>query len=490
MKKLIWMLFAAFSFFACSEDDDKSIALDGMDEIKLSTNLLTIGPDGGTVDVTVESSGEWHLSGYVDWITPEVMSGKNGEKLSFRVSAGVAEEREAVYKVFTGTAVQQLQIRQELSYLLELESDSELSLSSERNTVLITLNTNIPNLELNIPESASWITLKNIYNGFGKKYVELNISANDSYVSRESEVIVLGQGKEVKVKIFQSQQDAILIDTETPIVLNSLDSQDIEIKLRTNVEYALEFLDSWIHEKEVQKGEIMDGLQAQTVILSVDNATVSRDTRVSFKYGSIDKSIVISQKNPNAVFGNFPKRDFRDALINAGWIKQVEGDYCEILEKGLTLTELELDDYSISGIDGIKNFPQLESIKLSENFIQVCDLSALTKVHTLELSSNYLKEVRLSNNPITSFKLNSGSYESGQFIISGENLTSFDWTLKQYAASMFQELDVTGCPQLQDLNITGRADNMYGTLKTIYMTSEQQSKVQITGQDQAQIIVK
>ena len=69
-----------------------------------------------------------------------------------------------------------------------------------------------------------------------------------------------------------------------------------------------------------------------------------------------------------------PDKNFREALSAEGWIVLGEEDnsQCEILEKGLKETILDLDgtswsNYGIESIEGIEQFPQIEVLRLAYN---------------------------------------------------------------------------------------------------------------------------
>lgn len=63
MKKILMILATVGLFYSCSNDNSDENLSTGTDFINLSEDTLSVGPDGGNLDVLVESSGDWALVG-------------------------------------------------------------------------------------------------------------------------------------------------------------------------------------------------------------------------------------------------------------------------------------------------------------------------------------------------------------------------------------------------------------------------------------------
>ena len=98
MKKL-FLLLALLGMVAtgCSKDEGGNIP--DAAYISLDKEIVTISPEGGSVDVIVYSNYKWEISGTSDWCTPSVKGGnanEDGQKVTF--SADVAyDDREATF---------------------------------------------------------------------------------------------------------------------------------------------------------------------------------------------------------------------------------------------------------------------------------------------------------------------------------------------------------------------------------------------------------
>ena len=81
MKKCILILAsAALILFSCTDKNDNIVVFDS---IATSADTLKFGPDGGTLDLNITSSGDWRLSGLCDWVTPSATEGKDGATITF-----------------------------------------------------------------------------------------------------------------------------------------------------------------------------------------------------------------------------------------------------------------------------------------------------------------------------------------------------------------------------------------------------------------------
>lgn len=485
MKKILIMIAALLTFFSCSEDTDSPVYVE---HINLSADTLKVGPDGGVVDVTVESSGDWRLAGFSEWVNPSALSGKNGDKLSFTVQAGGEEEREIAYKVFTGSAVQKLLIMQELDYTLSLDSEEDIAVAASGGIVPISLSSNIPDLQVELSDNTNdWIVVKDISDAFGKKMVTVEVKENTTYISRTAELTIFGKGKSVKVRISQAQLDGILFD-QTSYDIKGLEEQDFNIPLRTNLQWEIRDLPDWISVKEVIPGETVDGLQEQTLVLHISEGKASRKTSLRFYNTETDlivETIDIAQKNSNPVFAVIPDLSFASALDAAGWVMPTEEEHkYEVLEPGIVSTALSLPDSDINSIVGIEAFPQIEELDIRGNNLSAIDISKLKNVKVLELKGcEKLETVNTGSNPVSNLDFGTYYFTITAMTLSGDNIQTMSFATNWPYGDKLKTLDVTGCPNLQTLDITERL------MSVIYMTAAQKDKVEVIGGN-AEVVVK
>lgn len=497
MKKII-ILFAAItaiSFFSCSDESDEKN--ENVDFIELSSNTLTVGEKGGDATITVKSSSDWRIAGFSEWVTLSTTEGKNGDEVTFTVAPNSKEEsQEAVYKFFTGSVVQKLVITSNPKLDLSLISDADLSLESNATTQTIIFESNISDLVYKFTnDGEKWITPVETKEAFGKKLVILDITKNETYNPRETKFSIEGEDKKVEVTINQEPTRAILSD-KTDYIYDLME-RDIQLSIKTNVEYEVRNLPEWMTITNTQKGETgTDGLQEHILTIHLQNATSSRKEELSFIYmNSTLLKMSIKQQNPNPTLITIPDLQFRQALSKAGWVMlgSDENIECELLDLGTTAKKLDISGSSsyykngVTSLEGIENFPQIETLNVKYNKISVFDISKLTNVKSVEVIGNgELSIIQLGNNPITSLNLEEAFEPSTSLTISGKQLTELraGYRAWWYGDDTLEELDITGCPNLKK----GYISRNY--LQTLYITAAQKESAEIQTYENTNIIVK
>lgn len=143
----------------------KQMAFDA--SIEISPKALSFGYTGGEESVTVTSSGDWTLtvpSGSDSWVVPSATSGKNGDKVTFKVEAENDTEAEKTAEfVFDCKGAQvKLTVTQNVKGQLIFVTESPLAVAPEGETVTVKLQTNIEPVtaKINVPEGETidWIT--------------------------------------------------------------------------------------------------------------------------------------------------------------------------------------------------------------------------------------------------------------------------------------------------------------------------------------------
>lgn len=458
MKKILIILATIGLLYSCSNDDSNENLNLNEDFVVLSADTLSAGPQGGDLEVTIESSEDWTLVGpKVEWATPSTNKGQSGQTLTFKVEANETDkELENTYKIFAGSNVKKLVVISNPTMKLELLSEDNVSINSDKNTINISLSTNITNLSYEFSDNGNqWLKVSSFESAFGKGTLVLEANANDTYISRSSTLKITSENRSVSINIQQAQLDGILSDGEE-YKETDLSECDIQFNIKTNIEYQLGELPEWIQLKETTKGETVDGLQKQTLTFHVSEAMASRRSDIYFlKDTKIDLTLTIKQQNPNPIMATIPDKNFREALSAEGWIVLGEEDnsQCEILEKGLKETILDLDGTSWSNY-GIESIYPLTSVIIGDN-------------------------------PVTSLRLQD-YIEATSLIISGNNITDINASLSSWMGYYDQltTLDVTGCPHLKTCNVDRQK------LQTLYVTQEQKDNVTFTNQGSLQIVVK
>lgn len=116
---------------------------------------------------------------------------------------------------------------------------------------------------------------------------------------------------------------------------------------------------------------------------------------------SVDPGVVYSDNckgEPDVII--IPDSNFEQALINLGWDTngdgQVNGNM--LLSDALSVTELNLESYSISNLEGIQYFENLVNLNMnSVNYSGMLDLSINTSLEYLDCSNNNIDELNISD---------------------------------------------------------------------------------------------
>lgn len=457
MKKyLIAFLAVACGCASCSDDDNAGNE-GASATISISTEEISAGTEGETVEVTVTSSGDWRLAGMCDWVHPSAESGKSGDVVAFKIDPNTEEEmRETVYKFFTGSAVVPLKISAQPGYVLEAVGDKKFSVDAIKVDLHVKVHTNIPDFEVSFSdEGEKWVTFEGITSAFGKKMFNFIVSQNEGYDDRKTVITIAGMGKTLEIPL--TQQRILAINLPKDYFEIDLSAQTLSVDVEANLEYKIH-TPAWIKQQPATRG-----LETKTLTFAIEAAKASRSGQIEFEGLGLSKMVTVFQKDPNAKILTIPDKDFKQWLTTEGWISSLSETTGIITEEGVAATRLDCPGFrsyygsrQLTSLEGIEAFLNLEYIKIDKNNLTVIDLSALKKVKELICDRNYFVEsIILGDNPITEFVPLGGQYiSSKKLVISGSKLTSLDLSVEGWGADYDEvtELDLTGCPALQTLN--------------------------------------
>lgn len=497
-KNLMIVLSAALLIWSCS--DDESIN-GGNSEISLSTNIIQVDKNGGDATVTVKSSDEWRLSGVCEWAHPSVTSGKNGDIVTFTIDPNILDEkRTATFKFFTGSAVVPLQIESQPAYIMNLLSDEVLSISKERNTIKIQLETNIANPTITFSDGGEeWLAFDKRSEFGGKVTLSFTASKNDTYINRVSNITITSPlvAEAINVNVNQKQTDALILESNS--LMYDLSAQKISLKVKYNIDYNIAVTQGsdWITNQSIsdpQKGD--DGLSTVIITYELTEALSTRGGTISIAKtdNTFKQDISVIQKEPNVEIIQIPDTPLRTYCIAEGWVLSVSGPNCIVLNAGQEATSMDFDDYhygEINDLTGIENFPNLTSLNIGDcTDIKKIDISGLHKVSELLFGSTYkCEEYNLGDNPIISF--NTGdeySYSDIENIkvisskVESLNLSIDLWYGEYYDSVV--SIDVSECPALKTLNA-----NRGSKTKTLYL-KKGQSIPNLIKNDATEIVYK
>ncbi len=493
MKKYIVLLTALLSaLMSCSDKEESMIPVD---EISVSTDTLRFDSNGGTLDLEVNSSGDWRMSGISDWIVPSVTSGTCGMKVSFVAVPNEGESvKESVFKFFVGAAVKKVVAMSLPDLKFQLASASEMTFSSEGGSDYVRLLTPMDELEYSLSGNGSeWIDMGAVSEAFGYKTRQIDVKENKLYVNRESVMTIMGEGKSLPVKITQHQRDTV--GTSEPSLAYDLQSRDIEFKIRTNINADYKLAD-WMSLLSVTEGVVgADGLVENTFKVHLDESIASRSYEIEFYLDSkVMLSISVKQKNPNPIITNITDKFLRERLADMGWI-YTEGDSseCEVLEPGLIGRTLLItsDGYSpleAEIVDGLGAFPELEELTISNASVFDVNVSDCKRLKKISMSQvQYVENVQTGASPVSEVEIITESYGSSMassIAYSGDNIKIIRMNSNSSMIGVWEQLtsvDVTGCPSLESLHAKRAYVDYYGgercVLTDIYVTAAQKAAI-------------
>lgn len=510
MKKYILLLASAAILFSCSEKEDTTVS---HDSISVSADTLRFGPDGGTMELKVTSSGDWRLSGLCDWVTPSATEGKDGATIVFTAEPSSSETaQETSFKVFTGSAVKKIVVTSTPAYVISLLSDETVNIVSDGGSASVKINTNISDLDFEYSgDGSDWISFSQRTDAFGMTMLKFNVNRSVVFTSRESAVTVKGEGKSTSVKFVQAQRDTVMAAEARTVY--DLAARDVEFTVKSNIDFDYSFA-SWmtkISETEGQAGS--DGLVEKTIKVHLDESVASRFHTFEFsKNGTVYGKYTIKQQNPNPVLCNIPDPKLRVKLTDMGWIIGDESsEECEILEPGLTGTSLTLagasyyNAFEVDNISGLGAFPKLETLNVNRSSVSTIDVSDSKTLKSINVQQvNKLTEIKTGDSPVEKLDFGTYSYDYfdiEQITISGKigniYMNSSSYYI-YYGYDKLAKLDVTGCPALAEL----RAKREYSgwgdpscVLTEIYITAAQQTAIDagtlsVVKSDMTKLVVK
>ncbi len=477
MKKIVYILAAAaFAFVACTGKDNPSTdpAEGTPSEVKLSQETVVAGPEGGSYDITVTSSEPWRVAGFAEWITIDTAEGQSGSALKLTVAPNESTEaKEANFKVFAGDAVKVLQITSNPSFMLDLVSDENVSISSDAGSFMVSV---ISNATLDCQFSEDWLSLERTSTAFGKILYEVKVARSQEFKAREGKITISSADVDpVEVTVSQAQRDTAFV-VEGESIVKGLEAFDQTLTIRTNVEDLSYSLPSWLAESSASTADKDEsGLGTRTIQVHADACGGSRATNLAFRSGNKTiGSVYLKQQNPNPIYAQIEDDALAGVLENAGWVlKDPTTGECEILEAGLSGTSLNVNDTGVSSISGLEVFPALETLTIGGN-------------------TRSVTKIALGSSKISSINFDNGLYfTNSELVISGENIKTItmDCSSWQLYYDKLATLDVTGCPALEKLSANR---TFYGSspLRTVYMTAAQAESVAVTVSSATQIVIK
>ena len=176
-----------------NEDEGGNIPDDAY--ISLNKEIVTISPDGESVDIKVYSNYAWELTNNCDWITTSITSGDasdTGVIVTLTVDISY-DDREGTIVFSCGKAKKLLVVSQKFKEAIIPDANNTFTIPAEGGVAIISYQTNI-DCDVIIPDEAQdWVTIAPATRGLVSENINLNIAENTTYSARTAVIKVVAK---------------------------------------------------------------------------------------------------------------------------------------------------------------------------------------------------------------------------------------------------------------------------------------------------------
>ena len=457
--------------------------------LDLSEETLEADPEGDSFEVTVTcvDADGWRITGSCDWCQVAPAEGKSGDRITFNVQPNTTGETlEQEYKVISGTASKVITVISYAVPYMELQSPASGTESFDYNggdfDVILRTNLDPSQIEYSIAgNDGGWVSVQNV----SEATYSVHVSANNTYAARQATVTFSASDDVEPVSVTVSQAKRPYLKVTDPAGLSydlGLEATQISVTISTNLAVSVS-LPSWItQDGQPQVVNEYNGLTSYMYQFNVSAASGSRSGKIEFTYEQSTAAVTVRQVSSDLTYATIPDSVFREYLLDYGYIMENSGETVALTAEGVSATSFDFSwGYTrIASLEGIEAFANLKSINVSEcQSLTRVDISGLSKVNSLNLgTAGYIADVLLGDNPITMFSYGwETTVYANPVTISGSNLSYLVVSAEGWGAMAdgWHELDVTGCPNLVQID-SKRPNDL-----TIYVTAEQKDKIQNNG---------
>lgn len=249
----------------------------------VSKDYFDIQAEGGTVRFTVKGNVPYQVNAGADWMT-RTLSGNAEEEIVFIVSPNKSTaSREAIITVTSedGSLVRTIQVVQEGEDLLLNVTPSSFSLTSDSQTLTLSVETNT---RYRLSSSAYWL-MSNM-TGVGEwKNPTFTVSANESTVSREATITVTSEdGSLVRTVRVVQEGEAVYLEVSPSSISAASEGGRFAFTVNSNTQYTLTSSDTgWIN------------IEGNIIIVAANTSTSQRKGSVTVRAEELVRVIEITQ---------------------------------------------------------------------------------------------------------------------------------------------------------------------------------------------------
>lgn len=261
----------------------------------LNQDEYMVSDEGGTIEVLVSSNCEdlaWRFTGDVDWISELRTRSYDLHRLSFAVmpnhTYGAREARIEIYDRSGGVS-ETVTVYQVQNDALMLAKDS-YTFDNSGGRFSVEVQHNVP-VEVEIPDSCSWISRIQT-KALQTSVMDFAVAANEAYDSRSGIVIFHGSDLSDTVKVYQAQENAIILSGPDHTLYHGGEIFSVDVK--SNVDYSVSVSASWLHYIRTK------GLVSSTARFSADRntGTGQRSATITFRNNDsgIEERLTVAQE--------------------------------------------------------------------------------------------------------------------------------------------------------------------------------------------------
>lgn len=234
------------------------------DALTLTANKFEVGKNGGKINVEVKANIQYEViisETSKSWISQSPKTrGLTSNNLSFDIAPSEEyDKRTGEIIIQSGELSETVHVYQSGEGVLLL-TKSEYSVSDKGETIAVDLKSNFE-FDVKMPD-VDWVQSAAKTRGMSSHTLYYTIAPNETYDSREAEIIFYDKNSAVKdtLKIVQAQKNAIIISQKDYNV--SANGEIIEVELSANIDYTVLIPSDykWITQKPTTKGLINNKL--------------------------------------------------------------------------------------------------------------------------------------------------------------------------------------------------------------------------------------
>lgn len=268
------------------------------DALTLTSNKFEVAKNGGTINIEVKSNVDFEViipENCKNWITQSAKTrGLSTHNLSFNIAPSEEyDKREGEIIIQSGKLSETVHVYQTGEGILLL-TKNEFSVSDRGEDIVVEVKSNF-DFDVRMP-NVDWVKEAAKTRGMSSHTLYYTIAKNESYDSREAEIVFYDKNSAIKesLKIMQVQKNAIILD-EKEVKIAQIGGE-FEVKVDGNVDYNINIDCSWIKERKYVNTR---GLKSTIHKFIVETNDTEKDRLAEIKFTSatgLSESVIIKQR--------------------------------------------------------------------------------------------------------------------------------------------------------------------------------------------------